>query len=276
MKTPQFIASHSRSTALAAISATLLTTASSSVFADPPKEDGQWRGAVSSSLAIASGNTKSTNFSLGADALRATKEDKITLFLTSLYGTRDVAGKSEKTANLTRAGARYDWNLSDRAFVFGLVEAEQDKVQRLDSRFVGGAGVGYKVIKEKDTTFDVFGGITGRRDKNTLTTTRVLPLPVTTFDQKVSSNSTELLLGEESNHKLSESTSFKQKLTLLPSLKNSGEYRAQFDAGLVVAMASNISLQVTLSNRYNSEAALGTKKSDTLLLTGINIAFGAK
>ncbi|MEQ1519181.1 MAG: DUF481 domain-containing protein, partial [Usitatibacteraceae bacterium] len=222
------------------------------------------------------GNTKSTNFNASIDMLRATKEDKVTLFLTSLYGTRDVAGKTEKTANLTRGGVRYDWNLSDRLFVFGLLEAEQDKLQRLDSRFVGGAGLGYKVIKEKDISFDIFGGITGRRDSNTVTVVRPLPLPATTFDQKVSASSTELLLGEESNHKISESTSFKQKLTLYPNLKNSGEYRAQFDAGVVVAIANGINLQVTLSDRYNSEAAVGAKKSDLLFLTGINIALGSK
>jgi putative salt-induced outer membrane protein len=246
------------------------------VFADPAKEDGQWRGAFAAGVAIASGNTKSTNFNASVDMLRATKEDKLTFFLTSLYGTRDVAGVSEKTANLTRGGLRYDWNLSDRLFVFGLLEAEQDKIQRLDSRFIGGAGFGYKVIKEKDTSFDIFGGVTGRRDSNTVTVVRATPLPATSFDQKVTSNSTELLLGEESNHKLSDSVSFKQKLTVFPNLKNSGEYRAQFDSGLVMAIANGINLQVTLSDRYNSDVAPGTKKSDLLFLTGINIALGAK
>jgi putative salt-induced outer membrane protein len=260
----------------AIIAASFTSTSSTVVLADPPKEDGQWRGAFAAGLAIASGNTKSTNLNASIDMLRATKEDKITLFLTSLYGTRDVAGVKEKTANLTRGGVRYDWNLSDRTFVFGLFEAEQDKIQRLDSRYVGGAGFGYKVIKEKDTSFDLFGGVTARRDTNTITVERLLPLPVTTFDQKVTKSSTELLLGEESNHKLSDTVSFKQKLTLYPNLKNSGEYRAQFDSGLVVAIASGINLQLTLSDRYNSQAEPGTKKNDLLFLTGINIALGAK
>ncbi len=229
-------------------------------FADPPKEDGQWRGALAASLAVASGNTKSTNFNIGADGVVATKEDRITAYLTSLYGTREVAGKTDKTANLTRGGVRYDRNLSDRLFAFGLLEAEQDKIQGLDSRLVGGVGVGYKVIKEKDVSFDLFGGVTGRRDK---------------FASS-SSSATELLLGEESNHKLSESTSFKQKLTVFPNLKNSGEYRGQFDAALVTSIANGINLQVSLSDRYNSEAAKGTKKSDLLFLTGVNIALGAK
>lgn len=260
----------------ALIAASLTSATSTMVLADPPKEDGQWRGAFAAGLAIASGNTKSTNFNASIDMLRATKEDKITLFLTSLYGTRDVDGEKEKTANLTRGGGRYDWNLSDRTFVFGLLEAEQDKIQRLDSRYVGGAGFGYKVIKEKDTSFDLFGGVTGRRDTVSVTVVRPLPLPATTVEEKITTSSTELLLGEESNHKLSDSVSFKQKLTLYPNLKASGEYRAQFDSGLVVAIAKGINLQLTLSDRYNSQAEPGTKKNDLLFLTGINIALGAK
>jgi putative salt-induced outer membrane protein YdiY len=141
---------------------------------------------------------------------------------------------------------------------------------------VAGGGIGYKLIKEKDISWDLFGGIVHASSKNTVTVTTLVPPPARTFDTKVTQNATELLLGEESNHKLSDSTSFKQKLTLFPNLSNSGEHRAQFDAGLVTSIASGISLQVTLSNRYNSLAPAGTKKSDTLLLTGINIALGAK
>lgn len=238
--------------------------ASTAAFADPPKEDGQWRGALSSALALAAGNTKSTNFNIGADALKATKEDKLSLFLTSLYGSRDVAGKSEKTANLIRGGARYDWNLTDRTFVFGTLEAEKDQIQGLDSRLAGGAGFGYKMIKEPNLSWDLFGGVVQKQDRFTF------------GSRRISKSSTELMLGEESNHKISEGTSFKQKLTLFPNLSNSGELRGQFDAGFVTALGKGIGLQVTLSNRYNSEAPIGTKKSDTLLLTGITMALGAK
>lgn len=237
-----------------------LAGVSTTVPADPPKEDGLWRGAMSASLSLASGNTKSTNFSIGADGVRATKEDKIALFLTTLYGTREDGGKTVKTANLTRAGGKYDWNLSDRSYVFGALDLERDKLTALDLRTVVGAGAGYKLIKEKDVNYEVFGGLTQNHEK------------YTSFTR----NSTEVLLGEQSDHKLTDTTSFKQRLAVYPSLKDSGEYRMQFDAGLVTAIASGIGFQATLSNRYNSLAPAGSKKSDTLLLMGVNIALGAK
>jgi putative salt-induced outer membrane protein len=260
---------------LAASCAALCAT-STLALADPPKEDGLWRGALSASLAVASGNTQSTSFSIGADGVNATKEDKLSVFLTSFYAERKIADTKEKTANRTRAGLRYDRNLSDRTFIFGLLEAEQDKIADLDSRILVGTGFGYKVIKEKDTTFDIFGGVSYKQDRNKVTTLVPLPLPPRLVTSTKSSNATELVLGEESSHKISDSTSFKQKLTVYPNMTDGGKYRAQFDAGFVTAIASGINVQITLSNRYNSDVPAGVKKSDTLLLTGINIALGPK
>ena len=110
--------------------------------------------------------------------------------------------------------------------------------------------------------------------KNVVTASQLTPLPARTFDQSQSTDTAEALLGEESNHKLSDVTSFKQKLTLYPNLTDSGKCRAQFDAGLVTDITGDINLQLTLSNRDNSDVPAGVKKNDMLFLTGINIAFG--
>lgn len=244
-----------------ASSLTLIAAAlcSGTVFAQANQQDGQWRGAVTGALSISSGNTKSTSFSLGADASRATKDDKWSIYATSLYGKRDDgATGSTKTADNVRAGTRYDYNLTPLIFGFGLLELERDKLIDLDLRSTIGLGLGYHVIQTKETTFDVFAGLASTRSK---------------FSDR-SSTATELLLGEESSHKISETTSFKQKLTIYPNLKDSGEYRSVFDAGLSVAMSKNMALTVGLQNKYNSEAPAGTKKSDTLLITGVSVKFG--
>ena len=82
-----------------------------------------------------------------------------------------------------------------------------------------------------------------------------------------------LLLGQESTHKLSATTSAKQRLTLAPNLKNRGEWRANWDAGLSVAMSSAMSLTVGLGLAYNSEPGPGRKTTDTLFTTGISVRF---
>jgi putative salt-induced outer membrane protein YdiY len=242
--------------ALAAVALAVLATPA---FAQT-KTDGEWRGNLSLGLSYSAGNTDANSLSLGADAVRATVEDKITLGATALRGESKTAGVTTKTAELFKMGGRYDRNFSDRLFGFGGLDLEHDKLQRLDLRSTLSGGVGYHVIADKETTFDVFGGLGLTREKF----------------EPFARNFSEILLGEESSHKLSESTTFKQRLVVYPNLKDSGEYRANFDATLATAISSGWNFNVTLSNRYASNHLPGLKSSDTLLLIGVSSKFGAK
>jgi putative salt-induced outer membrane protein len=86
-------------------------------------------------------------------------------------------------------------------------------------------------------------------------------------------NHAELLLAEESNNKLSDSTTFKQKLTVFPNLRDTDGVRTVFDAGLSVAMTKQLALTATLSHRYDSKPGAGLGKNDTLFVTGVSLRF---
>lgn len=235
------------------------------VRAQPVPVDGQWRGSVGLSASLSAGNTESTSFAAKLDAARASEGSKWSIYGNSLYGKRKVDGGDQKTADNARLGTRYDQDLTPSVFGFGLLEAETDRLSNLDYRATAALGLGYHFIKTPDNTFDVFSGVGLTRSK---------------YDPDLSTppstgTTTELLLGEESNHKLSETLSFKQKLTLYPAIDNSGEYRSVFDAALVVGLSSRLSLQVGLQNKFTSQVPDGVKKSDTVLLTGLNVRFGA-
>jgi len=229
-------------------------------YAQPPTPEGQWRGSLTAGLSGASGNTNSLSFNIGADAVKATPTDKWSLYLTALYGTKDDKGERTKTANQARSGARYDYNLTEKTFVFSALDLDRDKLQLLDLRSVVGTGFGTHVIKTLDTTFDLFGGVSYNHERFT-TETR---------------DSIELLFGEESWHKLSETTSFKHRLVVYPNLRDRGELRVVFDATLVTALSNRINLQITLSDRYVSNPQPGIKSNDLLFITGINVKFGPK
>jgi putative salt-induced outer membrane protein YdiY len=83
----------------------------------------------------------------------------------------------------------------------------------------------------------------------------------------------ELLLAEESNNKLSDTTTFKQKLTVYPSISKGDGVRTVFDAGLSVAMTKQLALTATLSHRYDSDPGDGLKKNDMLFVTGLSLRF---
>ncbi len=246
-----------------ALGATLSTLAvlSTATFAQATvKDDGQWRAAVGLGASYATGNTESTTFNLTGDAVRKTTADKWSIYGNALYGKSNGV----KSADALRLGSRYDWNFGQSFFAFGSGDLERDKIAGLNSRLGLGAGVGYHVLNAPDATWDVFGGAGYTMDR--------YDLPRVIGNNTVNDyNYANLLLGEESTHKLSESTSFKQRFVAYPNLKDTSAWRSQFDAGLSVAMTKATSLNVGLSNRYNNAApGAGLKKSDTLLTTGVS------
>jgi putative salt-induced outer membrane protein YdiY len=226
------------------------------------KDDGQWRAALGAAFSSASGNTKSTSFSVLADAVRATPQDKWSLYGNALYGSSG----GTKTADLMRLGTKYDWNFRPQWYAFGMGEFERDQIARLDSRLTVGGGVGWRIVTSPALNFEIFGGgayVSDRYDGARLIDGSL----------RDSYSYPSLLLGEESTHKLGESTTAKQRLVLYPNLKNTGEYRAQWDAGLSVAISSTMNLTAGLAVRVNSDPGVGVKKTDTLFTTGISVKF---
>lgn len=226
------------------------------------KPDGQWRASLSLGASVSSGNSKASNLALNGDAVRATDADKVSLYGNGQYARSGGATTGEQL----RLGGRYDKNLSADLFAFGGLDLERNKFANLQLRSLLSGGLGWHLIKSPSTTFDVFGGLGYTSDKY------IDPMVIDGANRS-SYSYLSLLLGEESTHKLTDTTSFKQRLTVVPNLKNRGEFRANWDAGLGVAMSKSMSLNVGLSVAHNSEPGVGRKATDTLLTTGVAVKF---
>lgn len=225
-------------------------------------EDGVWRGALGAGFSNSTGNSRSSSFNLNGDAVRATSGDKWSVYGRGLYAKDDEG----TTSDLIRLGTRYDRDLSQRFFGFVGLDGERDGVADLSRRLTGSLGVGYKIIDAEPNTFNVFGGVAYTADKYSV------PLEIDgAFRERY--NYASLMLGEESTHAFTETVSARQRLVVLPNLRNSGEYRAEFDATLAVAMTSRLSLNVGYGVRFNSDPGVGKSRTDTLLTTGVAMKF---
>lgn len=248
-----------RSVLAAAVCTGLAGAATAQVNVVP---DNQWRGALGVGLTNATGNTRATSLSLNVDAVRASENDKWVLYGKGLYA-RD---EDSTTSELIRLGTRYDRDVSQRVFGFVGLDAERDGTADLDLRALASTGAGYKIIDAEPDTFNVFAGIGYTHDRYAVA-------------REVDGGLRErygyanLLLGEESTHALSDTVSARQRFVLLPNLRNSGEYRAEFDSSLSVAMTTRLSLNVGFGARYNSDPGVEESKTDTLLTTGIAMKF---
>lgn len=215
-------------------------------------EDGHWQGNAALSFSRSAGNTNGTTYSISIDEARATEVDKLSAYASVLYGKSQGVVNADKT----RLGSRYDHNLDERTFAFGLIEFEQDRMANLDLRSGLGAGLGYHMLSEKEVTLDLFGGLSHNRSDlmtgNTVSTS-------------------EVILAEESTHVLTPNTRLKQKLSYYPSTQSGGEYRTVFDGSLVITLNSTMGLSISVQNKYNSDIGTGVKHSDSVLLTGLNI-----
>lgn len=217
-----------------------------------------WAGSLDTGLGLVRGNSESSNFTFGLNAVRASTRDKISLYTNSAFSRSAVNGVSTTTAQSIAGGVRYDLNVSNKAFGFGTVDLFNDRFQDLDLRTVIGAGGGYHAIKSNRTTFDVLFGGTFNREF------------FTTFNR----SSAEVLLGETFSHKFLASSAFNESLFFYPNMSSTGDFRSTFSLGLVTRLTRFLSWQTSFNDYYLSDPPSGKKSNDLLLSTGLRLVFG--
>src|SRR5581483_10708595 len=158
-----------------------------------------WTGFADLGVSLARGNANTATITSNASAIRSTPRDKIEVDFTSIYSSSSAipGAPSAVTANARRGGILYDLNLKPRVFVFAGLDVEYDQFQGLDLRFAPAGGLGYHVIKNDKTVFDVRGGAS--------------------LDREFFSNNTdqtygEGLIAEEMTHKFTTKTSMTESL----------------------------------------------------------------
>ena len=242
-----------------ALAALVLQASAVALATDPPKPDGQWRGSLGAGLSITQSTTDSISVNFTGDAVRATEADQWNFAGAVLYGrSEDADGVSTTSANLARGAGRYAYNVDPRWYGFGSLELDYDQLQDIDLRAVAGLGAGYHVTKTDQAVFDLIGGLAYNHTQYVGETV----------------DATELLLGEESNHKLTSGTTLEQRLAVYPNLTDSGQYRVQFAAGLATRLSETFDLTVTLTDNYQSNPQPGISRNELLFITGISVRFG--
>ncbi|UZG45033.1 DUF481 domain-containing protein [Caldimonas thermodepolymerans] len=247
----------SRSLLVAVLAAALPALAWSQVTVKP---DGRWRHLFGAGASLSSGNSEASSFNLSADSVRATDHDKWMVTARAQYAK--VAG--ETSAQRFGAGTQYDRDFSPQWFGFGRLELLHDRPANLALRRFVGSGVGHHFFRDDTGFWDATVGLGYTHDR---------------FDEpsevegrlRRSYGRAELLLAEESSHTLTQSTKFRQKLTVLPVLEESGAWRAEFDTNLSVAMTERLSLTAGFTYRYNSHPGEGLKRGDALFVTGVSL-----
>lgn len=227
------------------------------------KPDGVFRSLLGVSASVTSGNTRSSTLTLSGEGVQQTDYSKWGLTARALY----ARSEGNTTAANGALGTQYDRDFLNREwFGFGKFDYLRDKPANLESRTSYYGGVGKHLIRSDEHTWDVFGGLGYTEDR--------YETPTEVADELRSRyGRTEAVLSEASTHKLTENTSFRQKLEVYPNLRTKGEYRTVIDTSVSVAMTARLSLNTGLIHRYNSDPGNGLKHGDSLFVTGVSLRF---
>ena len=218
-----------------------------------------WAGGGNFGLALARGNSDTTNLALGFNAARPTTTDKWTIQAASLYSTSTADNVTTTTANALGGFIRYDRNLAKNWFVFGLFAGSYDHAQDLDVRISPSGGLGYHAIATKMTTLDLLGGFGYTYEH---------------YSTPLTNNLMNATIGDEFSHKFTPNTSVIQDFYFFPYLNGGGGYRGVFDFGIASKLYRAITWNLNFGDRYNSRPVAGKKDNDVLLTTGLGLTFG--
>lgn len=226
------------------------------------KPDNTWRYLFTATANATSGNSSSSALNLQLEGARQSADDKWT-FNGQLQTARN---NGSRTTERYLAGTQYNRDITGQWFGFGSADLLRDPLANIDSRATLASGLGLHLLESERNTLDLTGGLAYTRDNYSVPA-------VVDGEARTGYGRAELVLGEESHHKLTETTTFHQKLTIYPNLRDSGQRRAVFDTKLSVAMTKSLNLTAGLSMRYNSDPGLGLKTTDTALVTGVSWRF---
>jgi putative salt-induced outer membrane protein YdiY len=120
-----------------------------------PKEINYWSFKLGAGLTIQSGNTKQSDLNINARIQRRTAGNRLTLdYLGIVTETDDV-----ETANNHRLNGSFDWFVTRKLFlrpVFGTYY--KDRFQNIEHQGTIGFGIGYHLVDNSKTEWDVFAG----------------------------------------------------------------------------------------------------------------------
>jgi len=220
----------------------------------------QWRVELTAGASVASGNNEATTFNFTGEARRSAEGSEWVLRGAALLAHNG----NNTTADRQTAGTRYDLDLAPRRFFFAQGDWLRDVPANLASRVSLSSGNGFRLLRANRNEWDVLTGLGYSFD-------RLRKPDPGRRDRRSHDDRFELLLREESRHEVGDGTTLKQALTLLPSLRSSGEYRAEFNSSISVAITRALSLTAAFTVRHDSDPGTNVKPTDTLFVTGLSV-----
>lgn len=164
----------------------------------------------------------------------------------------------EQTADRGQVSAQANLFVIEDGFLYGRSEYSYDKIKDLNRRWDSGVGVGYNVYRSGENFLSAEAGVTYIDSR---------------FKYDQSDHGLYLRLAENGAVKINERVTFLESLEYKPKFKDLNDYLLTAEAALRVSLFSNVYFQFTLTDRYDSNPANGTKSNDLSVIASLGASF---
>jgi len=206
---------------------------------------------ASAGLALTSGNKDTSTLNLGYELAYDPKTRNV-IKSDGLY----LRGKTDGTLTADRLGlnGRDEYQLHDRAFVFGQVQYLQDQFKNIDYLVSPAGGLGYRLVNSDRTKLLVDAGLGGVWEKPLLG--EVKSSGAVNFDEKFS-------------HRISPTATLSQSVSALYKTSDFGDALYTFGASVTSALTPKTQIKVEVLDVYKTLVVPGIEKNDVALIVGM-------
>lgn len=224
---------------------------------DNEDAENKWGGDGSVGLALARGNTDTTNISLilSVSGPMSKSIDNINKAYFLLSREKDIAN-----AESMGLDSQINWKHSVKFFSYYGIQWLRDRFKNYSYRILPGVGLGYKILTADNLLLSVNAGLSQVFTKY--------------YDSEETDSFTGMVLGNQLTWKVSPTAEISQTLSLNSNISELGQYFLQFEVSLASAITKGLSVKLTLMDKYDSKpVGEGIKKNDISFIAGLSAKF---
>jgi putative salt-induced outer membrane protein YdiY len=213
----------------------------------------KWETTAGAAFSLAQGNSDTILFTANIQTLRKFEQGDLRLGADAGYGENNDV----KAVDYERGFAQYNHNFSERCYGYVRLDAIHDDIADVNYRIALSPGAGYYFIKNEKTKLSAEFG------------------PGVVFEEQggVEKEYFTLRLAERFEHKFNDRVRMWQSFEIFPQIDDFENYIANFELGFEADLTKQLALRVVAQDVYDNVPAVGRKKNDFRLLTGVQYKF---
>ncbi len=223
-------------------------------------EESPWSGKIAVGYLAVSGNTESTSFSVNAETNWDGERWHHQLLGKMLAKSED----KDTTAEAYKAAYEAKFDLSERTYLFGLLDYNKDRFSSYDQQIFEVAGVGQRFINTDKHKLN--GELGVGSSQSTLVLEQLPPAPT------IRTRENEVTYSASGDYKwmISDNATFSQKLSVLSGSNNTyTESISELSAGIIGSLSTVLGYTV----KHNSDVTVGKDKTDTYASVSLEYVF---